>query len=101
MCVFVCVCVRACVRVFACCSQGMDGAGGRGIMCVFVCVCVRVCVCVCVCVCVRVCVCVCVCVCVAAKVWMVPEGGLTQATVFFFQKSCTQSLYYMGNMIGH
>ena len=39
--VYVCVCMRACLRV---------------------CVCIRVCVCPCVCVCIRVCVCPCVCV---------------------------------------
>ncbi len=53
--IYVCVCVRACVRV-----------------CVCVCVCVRVCVCVCACV--RACVCVCVsvnmCVCVCVCLWM-------------------------------
>ena len=49
VCVFVCVCVRACMCV-----------------CVFVCVCVRACVCVCVFVCVCVCVCMRVCVCVCS-----------------------------------
>ena len=51
MCVYVCVCVRACVCVHVC-------------VCVCVCVCVHVRVCMCVCVCVHACMCVCACVCV-------------------------------------
>jgi len=53
VCVRVCVCMCACVRVCLCMCK-------YACVSVCVCVCVRVCVCACVCVCVRVYVCVCV-----------------------------------------
>jgi len=63
--VFMCLCVRVCVRVCVC--HGVS---------VWVCVCsyvrVYVCVCVCVCVCVYVGTYVCLCVCVFDQIWSVP-----------------------------
>lgn len=67
LCVYVRVCMRACVHVLMCARAYVCGCV---CLCVGVCVrmcaraCVCTCVCVCLCVCMRVCVHVCLCVCV-------------------------------------
>ena len=67
MCVFVCVCMRVCVSVWACVCACMHVC-----MCVFVCACV----CVCVCLCVYVFVCACVCVCAFSLVGLMGKSHI-------------------------
>ena len=87
---FVCVCVRACVRVCVCVRACMRAC--VCVMCVRVCVCVFVCVCMCTCACkcvcmhacVRVCACMCMCTCILIVVIKTADNFVTTNPLHYF-----------------